>query len=170
MTDMHFIKGATLAGTSGRSKDVFNPATGLVVGSVPLANASEVDAAVAAAKAALPGWANTPPAKRSQIMFKFRDLINQNLDKIAGLISGQHGKTLDDARGEVARGWKLSNLPVVFRIFLKANIQRKSQVLLTAIHCVSLSVLWLVLRRLIFRRWCQCGCSRWRWHVAIHSF
>ena len=104
MTDMHFIKGATLAGTSGRSKDVFNPATGLVVGSVPLANASEVDAAVAAAKAALPGWANTPPAKRSQIMFKFRDLINQNLDKIAGLISGQHGKTLDDARGEVARG------------------------------------------------------------------
>ena len=104
MTDMHFIKGTTLAGTSGRSKDVFNPATGLVVGSVPLANASEVDAAVAAAKAALPGWANTPPAKRSQIMFKFRDLINQNLDKIAGLISGQHGKTLDDARGEVARG------------------------------------------------------------------
>ncbi len=104
MTDMHFIKGATLAGTSGRSKDVFNPATGLVVGSVPLANAREVDAAVAAAKAALPGWANTPPAKRSQIMFKFRDLINQNLDKIAGLISGQHGKTLDDARGEVARG------------------------------------------------------------------
>ena len=104
MTDMHFIKGATLAGTSGRSQDVFNPATGLVVGSVPLASASEVDTAVAAAKAALPGWANTPPAKRAQIMFKFRDLINQNSDKIAGLISGQHGKTLDDARGEVARG------------------------------------------------------------------
>ena len=104
MTDMHFIKGATLAGTSGRFNDVFNPATGLVVGSVPLASASEVDTAVAAAKAALPGWANTPPAKRAQIMFKFRDFINQNLDEIAGLISGQHGKTLDDARGEVARG------------------------------------------------------------------
>lgn len=104
MTDMHFIKGATLAGTSGRSQDVFNPATGLVVGTVPLASASEVDTAVAAAKAALPGWANTPPAKRAQIMFKFRDLINQNLDKLAGLISAQHGKTLDDARGEVARG------------------------------------------------------------------
>ena len=104
MTDMHFIKGAILAGTSGRSKAVFNPATGLVVGSVPLASASEVDTAVSAAKAALPGWANTPPAKRAQIMFKFRDLINQNLNKIAGLISGQHGKTIDDARGEVARG------------------------------------------------------------------
>ena len=104
MTDMHFIKGATLAGTSGRSQDVFNPATGSVVGTVPLASASEVDLAVTAARAALPGWANTPPAKRAQIMFNFRDLINQNLDKIAGLISGQHGKTLDDARGEVARG------------------------------------------------------------------
>ncbi len=54
MTDMHFIKGTTLAGTSGRSKNVFNPATGLVVGSVPLANASEVDAAVAAAKPRCP--------------------------------------------------------------------------------------------------------------------
>ena len=104
MTEMHFIKGATLAGTSGRSQDVFNPATGSVVGTVPLASASEVDLAVTAARAALPGWANTPPAKRAQIMFNFRDLINQNLDKIAGLISGQHGKTLDDARGEVARG------------------------------------------------------------------
>ena len=104
MTDMHFIKGAAFAGTSGRSQDVFNPATGLVVGSVPLASASEVEIAVSAAKAALPGWGSTPPAKRAQIMFKFRDLINQNLDKIAGLISGQHGKTLDDARGEVARG------------------------------------------------------------------
>ena len=104
MTDMHFIKGATLAGTSGRSQDVFNPATGLVVGSVPLASASEVDTAVAVAKSALPGWSDTPPAKRAQVMFKFRDLISQNLDKIAGLISGQHGKTLDDARGEVARG------------------------------------------------------------------
>ena len=104
MTDMHFIKGATLAGTSGRSQDVFNPATGSVVGTVPLASASEVDLAVTAARAALPGWVNTPPAKRAQIMFNFRDLINQNLDKIAGLISGQHGKTLDDARGEVARG------------------------------------------------------------------
>ena len=104
MTDMHFIKGATLAGTSGRSQDVFNPATGAVVGTVPLASADEVDAAIAAAKAALPGWANTPPAKRAQVMFKFRDLIIRDLDKLAGLISAAHVKTLDDARGVVARG------------------------------------------------------------------
>ena len=104
MTDMHFIKGATLAGTSGRSQNVYNPATGAVTSSVPLASAAEVDAAVAVAKAALPGWANTPPAKRAQVMFKFRELIIKNLDRIAELISTQHGKTLDDAKGEVSRG------------------------------------------------------------------
>ena len=104
MTDMHFIKGATSAGTSGRSQNVYNPATGAVTSSVPLASAAEIDAAVAVAKAALPGWANTPPAKRAQVMFKFRELIIKNLDRIAELISTQHGKTLDDAKGEVSRG------------------------------------------------------------------
>ncbi len=104
MTYTHFIKGTADAGTSGRYQDVFNPATGLVIGKVPLASASEVNAAILAAKSALPGWANTPPAKRAQVMFKFRDLINQNINKVAELISEQHGKTLDDARGEVARG------------------------------------------------------------------
>src|SRR6056300_1852932 len=104
MTDMHFIKGATSAGTSGRSQNVYNPATGAVTSSVPLASAAEVDSAVAVAKAALPGWANTPPAKRAQVMFKFRELIIKNLDWIAELISTQHGKTLDDAKGEVSRG------------------------------------------------------------------
>ena len=80
MTDMHFIKGAAIAGASGRSQNVYNPATGAVASSVPLASATEVDAAVAVAKAALPGWANTPPAKRAQVMFNFRDLIVKNLN------------------------------------------------------------------------------------------
>ena len=104
MTDMHFINGATVAGASGRAQDVFNPATGAATAQVPLANLDEVNAAVAAAKAAHSGWADTPPAKRAQVMFKFRELIIKNLDKIAGLISMQHGKTFEDAKGEVARG------------------------------------------------------------------
>ena len=104
MTLMHYIGGAEAAGTSGRAQDVFNPATGQPVTSVPLASADEVQAAVAAAKAALPGWSNTPAAKRAQVMFNFRDLIKANLDELARLISSQHGKTFDDAKGEVARG------------------------------------------------------------------
>ena len=104
MTDMHFINGVTCAGTSGRAHDVYNPATGSVIASVPLASLEEVGSAVMAAKAAQPAWANTPPAKRAQVMFAFRDLVIKNTDKIAELISMQHGKTSDDAKGEVARG------------------------------------------------------------------
>ena len=104
MTLMHYIAGAEIAGTSGREQDVFNPATGAATNSVPLASAAEVGQAVAAAKAALPGWAGTPAAKRAQVMFNFRDLIRSNLDELATLISAQHGKTFDDAKGEVARG------------------------------------------------------------------
>ncbi len=107
MTLTHYIGGAEIAGTSGREQDVFNPATGAPTTRVPLASASEVDNAVANAKAALPGWAATPPAKRAQVMFNFRDLILANLDELATLISAQHGKTFDDAKGEVARGMEV---------------------------------------------------------------
>ena len=104
MTLMHYIGGAETAGTSGRQQDVFNPATGAAITAVPLASAAEVGNAVAAAAAALPGWASTPPARRAQVMFNLRDLIKSNLDELATLISSQHGKTFDDAKGEIARG------------------------------------------------------------------
>ena len=104
MTLMHYINGAEKAGASGRAQDVFNPATGQPVTSVPLASTDEVNAAVAAASAALPNWSATPAAKRAQVMFNFRDLVRANLDELARLISSQHGKTFDDAKGEMARG------------------------------------------------------------------
>jgi len=100
----HFIDGAIVEGKSGRTGSVNNPATGEVTKQVSLASADEVRAAIASAAAALPGWAATPPAKRAQVMFKFRDLLMQNHDKIAEAISEEHGKTFDDAKGEVARG------------------------------------------------------------------
>ena len=104
MTLSHFIAGKEVAGSSGRQQDVFNPATGAATTAVPLASAAEVDQAVAAAKAALPAWSNTPPAKRAQVMFNFRDQLRANHDALATEISAQHGKTFDDAKGEVARG------------------------------------------------------------------
>ena len=113
MTLMHYIGGAETAGKSGRQQDVFNPATGAATTAVPLASTAEVDAAVAAAKAALPAWSNTPPAKRAQVMFNFRDQLRANLDELATQISAQHGKTFDDAKGEVARGLEVVELQQV---------------------------------------------------------
>ena len=90
----HYISGAPAASTSGRFKDVFNPATGQVTGSVALASVEEVDAAVKAAKAAFPAWSETAPIKRARILFKFKEL----------LITREHGKVFTDAQGEVVRG------------------------------------------------------------------
>ncbi len=100
----NLIGGKPVRSASTRSAPVFNPATGEQASVLPLSTAAELDAAVAIAKAALPRWADTPPLKRARIMFKFKDLLEQNADAIARAISAEHGKTHDDALGEVQRG------------------------------------------------------------------
>ena len=100
----HFIAGAVRAGGSGRAGDVFNPATGTVTGRVALADRAEVDAAVAAAHAAFPAWADTPPLRRARILFKFKELLEGHADEMSRLITSEHGKVLSDARGELTRG------------------------------------------------------------------
>ena len=100
----HYIQGQVAAGTSGRAQDVFNPATGAVTGRVALASTSEVYAAVAAAQAAFPDWADTSPLRRARIMFKFLELLNQHKDVLARMITAEHGKVFTDAQGEVTRG------------------------------------------------------------------
>ncbi|MDM7942031.1 MAG: CoA-acylating methylmalonate-semialdehyde dehydrogenase [Hydrogenophaga sp.] len=100
----HFIGGQVAAGSSSRQQDVFNPATGAVTGRVALANGADVNAAVAAAQAAFPAWADTPPIRRARVMFKFLELVNQHKDQLAHLITAEHGKVFTDAQGEVARG------------------------------------------------------------------
>ena len=100
----HYIAGQAAPGTSGRAQDVFNPATGVVSGSVALANSAEVATAVAAAQAAFPAWADTPPIRRARVMFKFLELLNQRKDDLARLITAEHGKVFTDAQGEVSRG------------------------------------------------------------------
>ena len=99
----HFIAGEMVQGTSGRFSDIYNPATGQVTGQCPLASTEEVKLAVQKAKDAFPAWAATPPVRRARVMFKFLDLINQNVEKLATLISKEHGKVLEDAKGEVSR-------------------------------------------------------------------
>ncbi|BAI74766.1 methylmalonate-semialdehyde dehydrogenase (plasmid) [Azospirillum sp. B510] len=99
----HFIGGALVDGAGG-SGDVFNPATGRVVARVPLATAAEVDKAVAAARAAWPAWAAATPLRRARVMFAFKQLLEQNADALANLITAEHGKIHSDALGEVTRG------------------------------------------------------------------
>ena len=100
----HFISGQATDGSSNRAQDVFNPATGAVTGRVILANVQDVNKAVASAQAAFPAWADTPPLRRARVMFKFLELLNQNRDRLAHMITAEHGKVFTDAQGEVTRG------------------------------------------------------------------
>jgi len=106
-TISHFINGEISPSTSGRQQDVFNPATGEVSGRVALASVAEVNAAVAAASAAAPAWADTAPLKRARVMFKFKELIEQHHDELAAAITREHGKVFSDAKGEVTRGLEI---------------------------------------------------------------
>ncbi|WP_336920931.1 CoA-acylating methylmalonate-semialdehyde dehydrogenase [Aquipuribacter sp. SD81] len=99
----HWVDGAHRPGTSGRSADVHDPATGRVTGRVDLASTEEVDAAVASALAAWQEWRHTSVATRTRLMFRFRELVEANRDELARRLSAEHGKVLSDAGGEVAR-------------------------------------------------------------------
>jgi malonate-semialdehyde dehydrogenase (acetylating)/methylmalonate-semialdehyde dehydrogenase len=100
----HWINGAPAGGAATRTGEVFNPATGEVTGLVRLADAAAVDAAVQAAKAAFPAWADTPALRRARVMFKFKELLEANRDALAAAITREHGKVFEDAKGEVTRG------------------------------------------------------------------
>ena len=100
----HFIDGELVNGLSGRFGDVYNPATGDITKRAPLASTEETRKAIASAEAALPGWSATPPAKRAQVLFAFRELLIRNMDELAELLSSEHGKTIPDAKGSITRG------------------------------------------------------------------
>ncbi len=99
----HLINGQITA-AGERTQDVYNPSTGEVSRQVALASKTTVEAAIAAAQAAYPEWRNTPPIKRARVMFKFKDLLEQNADKICRMIGEEHGKISHDAAGELQRG------------------------------------------------------------------
>jgi malonate-semialdehyde dehydrogenase (acetylating)/methylmalonate-semialdehyde dehydrogenase len=100
----HYIDGQRVAGKSGRTAPVFNPAIGQQVASVALASTSEVDQAVAAARRAFPAWAAVTPLRRSRIIAKFQRIVEERSEEMAKAVSQEHGKLLTDARGEVQRG------------------------------------------------------------------
>jgi malonate-semialdehyde dehydrogenase (acetylating)/methylmalonate-semialdehyde dehydrogenase len=100
----HFIGGRRVAGQSGRFGEVFNPTSGEVQGRTAFASRTEVDRAIEAAARAFPDWAATNPQRRARVMFRFRELVEKDMDNLARMISSEHGKILPDARGDVQRG------------------------------------------------------------------
>jgi len=100
----HFIDGASVAGTSGRYADVFNPNTGEAQARVALATAGEVDQAVASALRAQATWALVNPQRRARVMFEFKRLVEARMDELAELLASEHGKVIADAKGDVQRG------------------------------------------------------------------
>ncbi len=100
----HLINGKATPGTSGRTKPVFNPATGEITGEVDLASVSEVDAAVQVAEAAYREWRDVSIARRTSSMYRFRQICLDNADEIARRLTAEHGKVLSDSAGELARG------------------------------------------------------------------
>jgi malonate-semialdehyde dehydrogenase (acetylating)/methylmalonate-semialdehyde dehydrogenase len=120
-TITHFINGVTVDTQSGRHADVFNPALGEPVAKVALGTAEEVDAAVRAAEQAFPSWSATPPLTRARVLFKYLQLCQQHVDEFAAMITREHGKTFEDAKGEVARGIEMVEFAVGIPQMLKGE-------------------------------------------------
>ena len=115
-TIQNAIDGRKVTSASRRIAPVFNPATGEQIAALPLSTADDVNAAVAAAKKAAVGWGTTPPMKRVQPMFRFKELLDRNAEEIARSISREHGKTHADALGELHAVSTSSISPAEFRI------------------------------------------------------
>ncbi len=117
----HFIDGQRTAGTSGRTADVFNPSTGEVQAQVAMASQADVDAAVAGAVEAQKTWAAFNPQKRARVMMKFVDLVAKHNDELAELLSIEHGKTIEDARGDIQRGIEVIEFAIGIPHLLKGE-------------------------------------------------
>ena len=117
----HFIDGKRTAGQSTRTADVLNPSTGEVQAQVPMASPADVDAAVAVAVEAQKEWAAWNPQRRARVMMKFVELVNQNVDELAELLSLEHGKTVADSKGDIQRGIEVIEFAIGIPHLLKGE-------------------------------------------------
>ena len=131
-----WINGKSTPSSSARSTDVFNPATGEIIRRTPLANQADIDKAVAAAKAAFPGWRDTPPLRRARILTRYRELMEAHQTELVHLISEEHGKTLLDAAGSLQRGIEVIEFAsAASRTCSRASTPRTLAAVSTATRC-----------------------------------
>jgi malonate-semialdehyde dehydrogenase (acetylating)/methylmalonate-semialdehyde dehydrogenase len=122
----HWIGGERVAGTSGRSGPVYNPATGQQSGEVDLATVEEVDAAVQAAKTAFETWRKVSLAKRAELLFAIRELVHERREEVARILTAEHGKVLSDAIGEVTRGLEVIEFACGIPTLLKGDFSEQA--------------------------------------------
>ena len=120
-TITHWIGGKPVAGSTDRTSPVWNPATGEQQAEVALASVDDVDTAVRTAKAAFERWGQSSLSQRTKVLFKFRELVNANVQRLAEAISDEHGKVVSDARGEVQRGLEVIEFACGIPTLLKGD-------------------------------------------------
>ncbi|MBT3373093.1 MAG: CoA-acylating methylmalonate-semialdehyde dehydrogenase [Rhodospirillaceae bacterium] len=122
----HFVDGRAVPGESDRFSPVYNASTGEQIFELPLATADEVRAVIASSAKAFPGWANTAPSARARVMFRFKDLLEQNMDELSELCSIEHGKVKSDAAGSITRGLEVvefaCGIPQLLKGEFSANV------------------------------------------------
>ena len=127
----HYIDGTIFEGNSGKTSDVYNPATGEVSAKVCLANSNETNKAIDVAVKAFHGWA-TPPLQRARILFKFKELIEKHADDLTMIIVQEHGKVYEDAKGSLTRGLEVVEFACGIPHLLKVNLLKMLVEMLTA--------------------------------------
>ena len=156
---MHYINGKLVDNSSNRVGNVFDPALGVIVREVALAEESDANSAIKAASAAFPAWRDTSLTKRQQIMFNFREILNAKKEELAAIVTEEHGKTLPDALGEVTRGLEVVEFATGMANLLKGSY---SESVSTSIDVYSikqpLGVVGIITHS-TSQPWCQCGSS-----------
>ena len=117
----HWIGGAEALSSGDRTAPVFDPARGIETKRVALANASDIEAAISSAQKAFPAWRDLSITKRQQILFRFRELLNERKGELAQIITAEHGKVVSDALGEITRGQEVVELATGFPHLIKGE-------------------------------------------------
>ena len=165
----HWIGGALVEGTSGRSGPVFNPATGVQTATVDFASPEELGRAVEAATKAFASWRTTSLSKRAELFFRIRELFHEHRSDLARCLTSEHGKVTSDALGEVARGLEVIEFACGIPTLLKGAFSEQVSTGIDVYSSGSPSASSPGSRRSTSRRWSRCGCGLPRSRAATPS-
>lgn len=165
----HFVAGKPFAGSPIGTSPVYNPAHGHVAAEVDLASVADIDAAVRAAHAAFPAWSQTPALRRARVMFRFKELIERDMDRLARIIVAEHGKVLSDAKGELVRGLEVVEYACGIPELLKGEYTEQISNGIDAWTMRQALGVCAGITRSTSPPWCPCGCSPWPSPAATAS-